>query len=256
MKPLIVANWKMNFTIPEALKFITAFDHELKAVGDVEVVFAPPFTALYSVAVALAETPFKLSAQNMFWEDSGAYTGETSPSFIKDIGCEYVLIGHSERRKIFGETNEMVGKKVQAALRNNLVPIMCIGETLEERESGLTFEVCERQLREALSSVSLDNVENFVVAYEPVWAIGTGKVATTSEAEEVHAMIRNWLSKTHDVTVAGRTRILYGGSVKPKTSRDLLMQKNIDGLLVGGASLDVLQFADIIRSTPQKNSNF
>lgn len=252
--PLIAANWKMNFTIEESLKFVTVLTHELKAIGEVEIVIAPPFTALYSTGVALSETPFKLAAQNMFWEESGAFTGEISGIFIRDVGCEYVIIGHSERRHVFGEKDDMIAKKVQAALRNNLVPILCVGETLSEREAGNTWKVCEHQLKSALSSIQLKDIENFVIAYEPVWAIGTGKQATPDQAEEVHSMIRNWLSKSFDGATARRVRILYGGSVKAKTSRDILCQPNIDGVLVGGASLDPIEFANIIRNSPQKNN--
>ena len=253
-KPFIVANWKLNFTAPEALKFFAAFTHELKAVGEVEIALAPPFTALYSLGVALQETSFKLAAQNMFWEESGAYTGEISGTFLKDVGCEYVIIGHSERRQYFGETDETVAKKIHAALRNELTPIMCIGEVLADREANRTWEICERQLKNGLSSIFLKDVERFVIAYEPVWAIGTGKTAAPSQAEEVHQMIRHWLSKTYDGATAERTRILYGGSVKAAISRDILSQPNIDGALVGGASLDPLEFANIIRSAPQKAS--
>ncbi len=248
--PLIAANWKMNFTIPEALKFITAFSHELKASGNVEIVIAPPTTALYSTGVAMADTPYKLAAQNLYFEDSGAFTGEVSGNFIKDLGCEYVILGHSERRHIFGESNEMIGKKVAAALRNDLVPILCIGETLEERENNQTWEVCEKQLKDGLASIALKDIENFVIAYEPVWAIGTGKTATSAQANEVHSMIRNWLSKNYDGDASERIRILYGGSAKPANSNELLSQSEIDGLLVGGASLDPVQFSDIIRSLP------
>lgn len=243
----------MNFTIEESLKFVTVLTHELKAMGEVEIVIAPPFTALYSTGVALSETPFKLAAQNMFWEESGAFTGEVSGIFIRDVGCEYVIIGHSERRHIFGEKDDMIAKKVQAALRHELVPILCIGETLSEREAGDTWKICEHQLKSALTPIHLKDIENFVIAYEPVWAIGTGKQATPDQAEEVHSMIRNWLSKTFDGATAQRVRILYGGSVKAKTSRDILSRANIDGVLVGGASLDPVEFADIIRNTPQKN---
>jgi len=254
-KPFIVANWKMNFTVPEALKFCTALTHELKAVGEVEIAIAPPFTALYSTGVALSDTPFKLVAQNLFWEESGAYTGEVSGTFLKDIGCEYVIIGHSERRQYFGETDETVAKKIRSALRNELVPIMCIGETLAEREAGKTWAVCERQLKTGLSAIFLKDVEQFVIAYEPVWAIGTGRQATPAQAEEVHAMLRTWLSKTHDGATAERIRLLYGGSVKSNISRDILSQPNVDGALVGGASLDPLEFANIIRSVPQRSSH-
>jgi triosephosphate isomerase len=253
--PFIVANWKMNFTVPDALKFETGFTHELKAMGDIEVAIAPPFTSLYSLGVALSETPFKLASQNVFWEDSGAYTGEISPAFLKDVGCEYVIIGHSERRQHFGETNETVSKRIRAALRYEITPIMCIGETLTQREANKTWSVCEDQLKHGLASVFLKDIENFVIAYEPVWAIGTGKNATPAEAEEVHSMIREWLSKNCDGATASRVRILYGGSVKSKTSREILAQPNIDGALVGGASLDPLEFANIVRSAPQRSSS-
>lgn len=250
-KILIAANWKMNFTIPDALKFVTVLSHELKAIGDVEIIISPPFTALYSTGVALSETPFRLAGQNVFWEENGAFTGEISSTFLKDVGCEYVIIGHSERRHIFGETDEMISKKIQAVLRNELFPILCIGEKLEEREAGNTWKVCEHQLKSALVEVDLKTVDNFVIAYEPVWAIGTGKQASSAQAEEVHAMIRNWLSKTYDGATAEKVRILYGGSVKAKTSREILSEQNIDGVLVGGASLDPVEFANIIRNAPK-----
>jgi len=252
--PFIVANWKMNFTVPDALKFETVFTHELKAIGDVEIAIAPPFTALYSLGVALSDTQFKLAAQNIFWEESGAFTGEISPTFLKDVGCEYVIIGHSERRQYFGETDETVSKKIRAAIRNELVPIMCIGETLAQREANKTWEVCERQLKGGLSSIFLKDIDKFVIAYEPIWAIGTGKNATPAQAEEVHQMIREWISKECDGATAERVRILYGGSVKSKTSREILSQPNVDGALVGGASLDPVEFANIIRSAPQGTS--
>ena len=253
-KPFIVANWKMNFTVADALKFETALTHELKAAGHVEIAIAPPYTALYSLGVALSETPYRLAAQNLFWEESGAYTGEVSGMFLRDVGCEYVIIGHSERRQYFGETDETVSKKITAALRNELVPIMCVGEMLSERESNRTWEVIERQLKTGLASTFLKDVENFVVAYEPVWAIGTGKTATPAQAEEVHSMIREWLSKTCDGATAERVRILYGGSVKSKTAREILTEPNVDGALVGGASLDPVEFANIIRSAPQRST--
>ena len=244
----------MNFTVPDALKFETVFTHELKAIGDVEIAIAPPFTALYSLGVALSDTQFKLAAQNIFWEESGAFTGEISPTFLKDVGCEYVIIGHSERRQYFGETDETVSKKIRAAIRNELVPIMCIGETLAQREANKTWEVCERQLKGGLSSIFLKDIDKFVIAYEPIWAIGTGKNATPAQAEEVHQMIREWISKECDGATAERVRILYGGSVKSKTSREILSQPNVDGALVGGASLDPVEFANIIRSAPQGTS--
>lgn len=245
----------MNFTVADALKFETALTHELKATGDVEIAIAPPFTALYSLGVVLSETPYKLAAQNIFWEESGAFTGEVSGIFLKDVGCEYVIIGHSERRQYFGETDETVSKRIRAALRDDLVPVMCVGEMLPEREKNKTWEVIERQLKMGLSSIFLKDIGNFVIAYEPVWAIGTGKTATPAQAEEVHSMIRDWLSKNCDGATAERVRILYGGSVKSKNAREILTQPNVDGALVGGASLDPVEFANIIRSAPQKSQS-
>jgi len=247
-KPFIAANWKMNNTVPDALKFLAAFMADLKAAGDVDVVIAPPFTALYSLGVAMADTEYKLSGQNMYWEESGAYTGEIAPSFLVDVGCTYVIIGHSESRHVFGETNEMVNKKISAALKNKLIPILCVGETLEEREANKTWDVIEKQLKVGLGSVDLAGCEDFVLAYEPVWAIGTGKTATPDQAQEVHGLIRNYISKAYDGTTADRTRIIYGGSVKPSNSRELLSKPDIDGALVGGASLKPDQFAAIARS--------
>ena len=247
-RPLIVANWKMNNTVSEALKFVAAFMGELKAAGSVDVVIAPPFTALYSLGVALADTEFHMAAQNIFWEDNGAFTGEISGAFLLDVGCRFVIIGHSERRQLFAETDETVNKRLQAAIRHGLTPIMCVGETLSEREGNQTFGVIEKQLTGGLKNINIANLDDFAVAYEPVWAIGTGKTATQAQAEEVHAMIRGWIAKKIDPATADKTRILYGGSVKPSNSHEILSEKNVDGALVGGASLDAKQFAGIVRS--------
>lgn len=247
-RPLIAANWKMNNTVPEALKFVAAFITELKAAGSVDVVIAPPYTALYSAGVALAETEFKLAAQDIFWEDNGAFTGEIAGGFLKDVGCQYAIIGHSERRQFFGETNETVNKRILAALRHDLVPIMCVGELLADRDAGRTWNVVETQLKGGLKGIDLAACEEFVIAYEPVWAIGTGRTATPDEAEEVHASIRKYLSTAHGAAVADKIRIIYGGSVKPSNSRELMSKENIDGALVGGASLDPKQFAGIVRN--------
>lgn len=247
-KPLIAANWKMNNTIAEALKFAAALEADLKAAGGVDVVIAPPYTALYSLGVAFAETEFKLAAQNMFWEDSGAFTGEIAGSFLRDVGCTYVILGHSERRQLFAETNETVNKKIQAALRHGLVPILCVGETLAERDQDKTLKVIETQLREGLKGVDLNSCEDFVIAYEPVWAIGTGRTATPNQAQEVHASIRSHIATAFGKQIADKIRIIYGGSVKPSNSRELMSCEDIDGALVGGASLDPKQFAGIVRS--------
>lgn len=246
-RPLIAANWKMNNTVPDTLKFVAALESDLKATGSVDVIIAPPFTAMYSAGVALAEAGIQLGAQNLFWEDAGAYTGEVSGVFLTDIGCKYVIIGHSERRQLFGETDKTVNKRLKAALRHNLVPIFCVGETLAQREANKTWEVIEGQLKGGLVQIDLGSIENFVIAYEPVWAIGTGKNATPGEAQEVHALIRKFLSSHYSPETADKVRILYGGSVKPSNCRELMAQQDIDGALVGGASLDPKHFAAIVR---------
>lgn len=245
---LVAANWKMNNTVADALKFVAALTSDLKAVGNVDVVIAPPFTALYSLGVALAETEIKLAAQNVFWEESGAFTGEVAPSFLAEVGCSYVIIGHSERRQFFGETDETVNKRIRAALNRGIVPIMCVGELLADRDAGRTWDVVEKQLKGGLKNVDLGACEDFVIAYEPVWAIGTGRTALPSQAQEVHSQIRKYLKSSCDAVVADRIRIIYGGSVKPSNSRDLFGEEDINGALVGGASLDAKQFAAIVRS--------
>ncbi|MFH1830540.1 MAG: triose-phosphate isomerase [Pseudomonadota bacterium] len=246
-KPFIAANWKLNNTVPEALKFVAAFTADLKSASGVDVVIAPPFTALYSMGIALADTEFKLAAQNLFWEDSGAYTGEIAGPFLNDVGCSYAIVGHSERRQYFGETDVMVNKRLKAALRNDLVPIMCVGETLEQREANKTWDIISEQLRDGLKGIDLSELGDFVIAYEPVWAIGTGKTATPDQAQEVHGLVRNYLGKAYGGETAARLRLLYGGSVKPSNGRELLSKEDIDGALVGGASLKPDQFAAIVR---------
>lgn len=247
-KPIVVANWKMNNTVAESIKFVAALSTEIKAAGNVDVVIAPPFTALYSIGVALADTEFKLAAQNVFWEESGAFTGEVAAPFLSEAGVSYVIIGHSERRQFFGETDETVNRRVLAALRNGLIPILCVGELSGERDAGITWEVVKRQLTGGFKNADISACGDFTIAYEPVWAIGTGRTATPAEAEEVHAGIRKFLRSSCGADVADRTRIIYGGSVKPSNSRELLGQDDIDGALVGGASLDAKQFAAIVRS--------
>ncbi len=245
--PLIVGNWKMNNNITDSIKLVTALKNLIKEPLGVEAVLAPPFTSLYSVSVANQETPFKLAAQNCYWEDDGAFTGEVSAPFLKDVGCDYVILGHSERRKLFAETDEMINKKIHAALSAELVPIFCVGETLKERESKKTFEIIERQIRKGLSDVTMHDLENFVIAYEPVWAIGTGNNASPAQASEVHAFIRNLMAKIYDAPTSHRVRILYGGSVKASNIRDLMKGHDINGALVGGASLNAEEFAKIIQ---------
>lgn len=252
-KVLIAGNWKANNTIPDALKLLAAIQHHLKVVPeDVDVVIIPPFTALFSMDISLQEFPLALGGQDLFWEDNGAYTGEVTGAFLKDAGCNYVIVGHSERRKFFGDTNETVNKKMFAALRNDLIPIMCVGETLEERETNKHMAVVELQIKEGLKNIHLRDAENIVIAYEPVWAIGTGKTATATQAQEMHGFIRNLVEKIFDAPTANNMRILYGGSVNPSNCAELLVQKDIDGALVGGASLNGEQFAAIIKAAPHK----
>jgi len=247
-KRLIAGNWKMNNTVPEALKLVTAVSRGVKEIsGNVEVVVIPPFTSLYSVGVFIQEFDWmSLGAQDMFWEDSGPYTGEISGALLKDVGCSYVVVGHSERRAIFGETDEAINKKVMAALRNELIPIICVGETLEERERGRHFEVVEQQLKKCLFGLSSKEASGVVIAYEPVWAIGTGKNASAKDAEDMHHFMRNLLEKVFDAPTAADIRIIYGGSVKKGNVSSIMSGKNVDGVLVGGASLNGEEFVGII----------
>lgn len=253
-RALIAGNWKMNNTVQESLMLLAAIQHYLKTPpADVDVVVIPPYTALYSVGVSLQDTQIKMGAQNIYYEDSGAYTGECSGPLLKEVGCDYVVIGHSERRKYFGETDQSVNLKIVAALRSELTPIFCCGETLEERENGKHMSVVERQIKEGLAGMHARDAQNIVVAYEPVWAIGTGKNATPEQAQEMHAFIRNLLEKLYDSPTANSVRILYGGSVKGTNSAQLLSQKDIDGALIGGASLNGEEFAEIVKGVPHKN---
>ncbi len=247
-KPLMAANWKMYKTLGETREFFEAFLPKIKDIEDRDIVIAPPFTALaLSCELVRGLDNIRIAAQNMFHEDEGAYTGEISPLMLKDIGVELVILGHSERRHIFGEGDELIGKKVQAALKHGLMPILCVGERLEEREQGLTQRVVETQLQGGLKQVSNGEVENLVIAYEPVWAIGTGKTATPELAQEVHQFIREWICKKFTSTIAENLRILYGGSVKPANVAGLMAQPDIDGALVGGASLKAGDFEKIVR---------
>ena len=245
---LIVGNWKMNGTVEETLKLITELNHKLEGAPLGEVVVAPPFTALYSAQIILQETGIKLAAQDMHWETEGAYTGEISPNFLREIGCTYVLIGHSERRRYAGETDETANRKVHAALAAELIPILCIGETAEERRAAKTEAVLEVQLKKGLREVPMNELKTMVIAYEPVWAIGTGETATREQIEAAHGFIRNNLARRYDAPTANSLRILYGGSVSPDNAKAILETKNVDGLLVGGASLSSDKFVKIIRA--------
>jgi triosephosphate isomerase len=245
--PLIAGNWKMYKTLSEAIALVGALRDELgKGPVGHEVLVAPPFTALQAVAKALEGSRILIAAQDMHHEKEGAFTGEVSPAMVKDAGASHVILGHSERRQLFGETDEGVGRKTRAAVDHGLTPIACVGETLAEREAARIFEVVERQLDRALERLTPDEASTAVVAYEPVWAIGTGKVATPEQAQEVHAFIRRRIATTHGDAVAQATRILYGGSVKPDNVDGLMAQADIDGALVGGACLKAESFLRII----------
>ena len=246
-RPLIAGNWKMHKNVSESIALVSQLKEMVADAKGVEVVVAPPFTALAAVAQVLKGSNILLSAQNTFWEESGAYTGEVSPSMLKDIGCACTIIGHSERRQYFGETNETVNKKLKTSLKASLLPIVCIGETLEERETGKTLKVIEEQVRGGLKGLSSAEMEKVVIAYEPVWAIGTGKTATSEQAQEVHLFIRKVIAELFGSKLAESLRILYGGSVKADTIDELMAQKDIDGALVGGASLKADSFARIVK---------
>jgi triosephosphate isomerase len=247
--PIIAANWKMHKGVGEALAFVEALIPrlaDLSSSKEVEIVLAPPFTALGALKTALAGTPIKLAAQNLNPEPKGAFTGEISAAMLLDTGCQYVIVGHSERRSLFGESSQLVAQKVRAAQEIGLRPIVCVGETLQERESGRTFEVVGEQVDVSLATVDPERADQVVVAYEPVWAIGTGRTATPELAQEAHAFIRQRL-KGRFGQAADRIRIQYGGSVKPENVSDIMAQPDIDGALVGGASLDPASFFAIIR---------
>jgi triosephosphate isomerase len=245
--PFVAGNWKMNKTVGEAVELVKQLKASLSGVEGVEVAIAPPFTALDAVGREIEGSAIRLAAQTLFWEEKGAFTGEISPLMLKDLGCQYVIIGHSERRQLFGETDETVNKRMKTALNQGLLPIFCIGETLQEREGGKTFSVIERQLEGGLKGFGGKEIQKVVVAYEPVWAIGTGKTATPQQAEEVHRYIREKLERLYTREIAGEIRIQYGGSVTPENVKGLMNQDNIDGALVGGASLKSETFSRIVR---------
>jgi triosephosphate isomerase len=245
--PFIAGNWKMNKTVAEACDLVRELKVAISGVEGVEVAIAPPFTALYAVRRELQDSAIHLAAQNFFWEEKGAYTGEVSPGMLKEIGCLYVIIGHSERRQLFGETDETVNRRIKAAVGHGLKPIFCVGETLREREEGQTFTVIERQVEGGLRGIGEEGGKDLVVAYEPVWAIGTGKTATPQQAEEVHRFIREKIERIYSRQIAEGIRIQYGGSVTPENIKGLMAQRDIDGALVGGASLRSETFSRIVR---------
>jgi triosephosphate isomerase len=245
--PFMAGNWKMNKTVGEAVELVKELKVSIAGVEGVEVAVAPPFTALYAVRKELEGSSIRLVAQNLHWEEKGAYTGEISSLMLKELGCHYVIIGHSERRQFFGETDATVNKRIKAALTQGVIPILCIGETLNEREEEKTFTVIDSQLGNGLKGIGAREIERMVIAYEPVWAIGTGKTATPQQAEEVHQFIRQGLEKLYTRGIAEEVRIQYGGSVTPESVKGLMSQKNIDGALVGGASLKWEPFSKIVR---------
>jgi triosephosphate isomerase (TIM) len=251
--PLVAGNWKMHKGQAEARAFaeellreVANDQGEMNKAGRVEIAVFPPFTALPAVAEVLKGTDVSYGGQNCHWESKGAFTGEVAPGFLAELGCRYVLVGHSERRSLFGETDETCRKKLLAVIAAGVEPVLCCGETLAEREANQTFAVIERQLRTAL--VGLPPAASFTIAYEPVWAIGTGRSATPAQAGEAHGFIRGWLGRSLSPEAGDRTRLLYGGSVKPDNFGDLLKQPDVDGALVGGASLDVASFCGIVDS--------
>ena len=248
-RPLVVGNWKMHKTIDEARALSVAIKEGARALPAVDAVVAPPFTALLAVAEILRGTPVGLAAQTMHHEPKGAFTGEVSPMMLRDLGCTHVILGHSERRHLFGETDQAVMRKARAALDHGLTPILCAGETLDERETSRTFDVVERQIEHALRHVTPEEAAGSVLAYEPVWAIGTGKTATPGQAQEVHAFIRRLVARSHGEGVARVIRVLYGGSVKPDNAADLIAQPDVDGALVGGACLDAASFLAIVQAS-------
>lgn len=249
--PFIAGNWKMNKTVGEALDLVralkSAISGAIETEEEVEVAVAPPFTALHAVHQELKGSRIRLAAQNLYWEEKGAFTGEVSPVMLREIGCHYVIIGHSERRQFFGETDETVNRKIKASIAHGLKVIFCIGEMLKERESGKTFSVLERQLQGGLKGLINRDMEEVIIAYEPVWAIGTGKTATPEQAEAVHRFVRDRLQKLYSQNISEEIRIQYGGSVTPENIKGLMDQPDIDGALVGGASLKADSFSRIVR---------
>ena len=245
-KPIIAGNWKMNKTTAEARDLATRLAPLVADAKDREIVLAPAFTALQTVGGAIQGTNMSLAAQNLHWEEKGAYTGEISAEMLLDLGCKYVIIGHSERRQCFGETDEGVNRKVKQALKKGLMPIMCVGETLAEREAGKLNEIINRQVTGGLKDISVDDMKKIVIAYEPVWAIGTGKTATPEQAQEVHALIRQKVKALYNAEIAEGLRIQYGGSVTPDNVSALMAKPDIDGALVGGASLKPESFAALV----------
>ncbi|MCE1247484.1 MAG: triose-phosphate isomerase [Firmicutes bacterium] len=245
--PFLAGNWKMFKTVREALNLVEGLINDTKGIKDREIVVCPPFTALHAVAKAIDGTNIRLGAQNMYFKENGAFTGEVSPEMIKEIGCRYVILGHSERRNIFGETDELINQKLKAAISWGLNPILCVGESLQQRENGETQAWVGSQVKADLEGLTPSEVEKLVIAYEPIWAIGTGKTDTPQGANDTISMVRNLIAENSSYEVAQKVRILYGGSVKPQNIDNFMAEKDIDGALVGGASLEVESFARIVK---------
>jgi triosephosphate isomerase (TIM) len=247
-KAIVAGNWKMYMNHIEAQTLTSDIVKRVGSIKYIDIVICPPFTSLHAVTDVIAGSSVALGAQNMYWQEKGAYTGEISAMMLLTLGCQYVILGHSERRQLFSETDEGVSNKVNSAISTGLTPIVCVGETREERESGITKAVIERQVKGAFSGLSSGKFQGVIVAYEPVWAIGTGLTATPEQAQEVHQFIRGLLRSMFGDSIAEGTRIQYGGSVKPSNARELFSQPDIDGGLIGGASLEAVSFEEIIRS--------
>jgi triosephosphate isomerase (TIM) len=246
-KPIIAGNWKMNKTVEESVDMVKNLLPLVQDIDDVDIVVCPTFTALYPVSEIIKGSSIKLGAQNMSNEDSGAFTGEISADMLKSSGCEYVIVGHSERREYNNESNELINKKIKKVISSGLLPILCVGEKLEQREAGITNDVVKEHVVEGLKDIDNNDILKIVIAYEPVWAIGTGKTATSEQAQEVHAFIRSILAELYDDQIAAQIRIQYGGSVKPSNVKELMANEDLDGALVGGASLDPESFEQLVK---------
>ena len=246
-KPIIAGNWKMNKNVTEALELVKDLRFRLADVSDVEIVVCPPFTSIYQVYQFLKGSNIKVGAQNCYFENKGAFTGEVSPSMLREAGCTYVILGHSERRQIFKESDELINRKIRAVLNEDMLPILCCGETLEEREKNVTSEVIKKQLTGGLKGFIEDEMLKMVIAYEPVWAIGTGKTASKEQAQEVHKFIRDLIAKLYSQKTADAVRRQYGGSVKPDNVSILMSEADIDGALVGGAALEAESFVKLVK---------
>jgi triosephosphate isomerase len=250
--PIIGGNWKMNRGSPsEAIEMLKKLIPLVKKINSVDIVVAPPFTALVTTLQTVKNTNIKVGAQNMYFEEKGAFTGEVSPVFLKDLGCKYVILGHSERRDIFNESDELINKKLKKALNFDLIPIVCIGEHLEERESGKTKDIIENQFNQTFKDLKSEELSRVIIAYEPIWAIGTGKTATPEQAEEIHMFIRELIASVYGKNTAETVRIQYGGSIKPSNAKEIFKKDNIDGGLVGGASLQSDSFYEIIKAAEE-----